>query len=352
MKTTLLTDLNCPGCQGALEIDKNKVKPVTTDDNELREGLLTCKSCNKNYPVICGLAILLDKTNTWLRSNYYYLAEGALNSSGIGESLARYLDQQGWRMSASPANNYYELPRWVEIFLSTHYDPIPAGANDTSDLGQTIAGQPSVFDFVSDNLQQLKPGSGGRALDVGANVGGMTWRLAQQMDNVIAIDTAFNPMLTARKIQLGEPQPQTSIRRYIDGLRHEEIQIGPFPSNVEFLIASVFDLPINGQFDVVTALNVIDVVPNPNAFIEVLINRLESGGLLVITSPYSWGSDDVPIENWLGDKDTPSSEVLTTLLKDKGLTIEQEADCIPWVLREHKRWYRVFHNHCVIARKP
>ncbi|RBP52872.1 class I SAM-dependent methyltransferase [Arenicella xantha] len=352
MKTSLINSIQCPKCESMLTVDEAATKPVYREsNNELHEGILVCTSCAKQYPVICGIAILLANPNSWLRSNYSYIVEGAFNSGGISEPLRKYLDQHGWRMSASPANNYYELPRWVDIFLATHYDPVPAGSDDNSELGALLAKQPSVFEYVANTLKRLQPEGIKRALDVGANVGGMTWRLASQAESVLAIDTAFNPLLAARKLQLGLPSAKTTVRRYIDGLRHEEITVGPFNTNVEFLVASLFELPVAGKFDVITALNVIDVVPDPEAFLDVLIDRLEPGGLLILTSPYSWGSDDVPIDNWIGDADTPSNEAVNRLLIDKKLSIQDETDFVPWILREHSRWYRVFHNHCVIARK-
>ena len=299
------------------------------------------------------MALLLPDVNSWLRSNYYYVVEAIFSSGGMGERMAAHLDRQGWRMSAAPADNYYELPRWIEIFLSTHYDPVPAGSDDSSELGSLLARQPTVFDVVADSLlRQLENGGDKpKALDVGANVGGMSYRLAGMAESVIAIDTAFNPILAARRIQLGAPLPRKTIRRYVDGLRFEEVALGAYPDNVEFIVASVFDLPIDGSFGVITALNVIDVVPDPEKFVDLLIERLDPGGLLVLTSPYSWGSDDVPVDNWLGNNELSSSEALKTLLTSKGLGIEEDLDFVPWVLREHQRWYRVFHNHCVIARK-
>ena len=352
MKTNLISKLSCPTCQNKLMVSSVLVDPTYSQNKtELAEGLMQCTNCKKNYPVLNGVAIILPNTNSWLRNNYYYIAEGIFTAGSLSQPIKQYLDQQGWRMSSAPANNYYELPRWVDIFLSTHYDPTPAGADDDSNLGKLISSQPSVFDFVAHTLKQHTLSADSRALDVGTNVGGMAYRLAESVNEVVAIDTAYNPILAARKIQLGLPEKQRTIRRYIDGLQHEEINIGPFPDNVEFLVASIFDLPIEGQFDVISALNVIDVVPDPEGFINIMIDRLNLNGLLIITSPYSWGSDDVPIDNWLGDKNTSSSKALINLLKEKNLEIEDEADCIPWVLREHRRWYRVFHNHCVIARK-
>jgi SAM-dependent methyltransferase/uncharacterized protein YbaR (Trm112 family) len=359
MKTDLIKELRCPGlhegstCGGALSIEEQQVPPTYQDSgDELREGLLTCSGCSAAYPVICGVAVLLENVQSWCRENYYYITSGTQPLNGQGEALTNWLQDRGWHLSNQPADNYYETPRWVNIFTATHYDPVPAGADDSSPLGQFIAAQPSVFDVVREMIDRHLDGKVKRALDVGTNVGGMAYRIADIAETVLGIDTAFNPVLTARRMQCGYPVPQTGFQRYLDGHRHETREVHPVTDNTEYLVASATQLPVEGTFDLITALNVIDVVPDPAAFLATLVTRLTTGGHLIITSPYSWGSDDVPVDKWLGGTDAQtSSQAVIEVLCSLGVEILEDQDNIPWVLRENQRWYRVFNNHCVIARK-
>jgi SAM-dependent methyltransferase/uncharacterized protein YbaR (Trm112 family) len=359
MKTDLIKELRCPGlhegstCGGALSIEEQQVPPTYQDSgDELREGLLTCPGCSAAYPVICGVAVLLENVQSWCRENYYYITSGTQPLNGQGEALTNWLQDRGWHLSNRPADNYYETPRWVNIFTATHYDPVPAGADDSSPLGQFIAAQPSVFDVVREMIDRHLDGKVKRALDVGTNVGGMAYRIADIAETVLGIDTAFNPVLTARRMQRGYPVPQTGFQRYLDGHRHETREVHPVTDNTEYLVASATQLPVEGTFDLITALNVIDVVPDPAAFLATLVTRLTTGGHLIITSPYSWGSDDVPVDKWLGGTDAQtSSQAVIEVLCSLGVEILEDQDNIPWVLRENQRWYRVFNNHCVIARK-
>lgn len=41
---------------------------------------------------------------------------------------------------------------------------------------------------------------------------------------------------------------------------------------------------------------------------------------------------------------------LLEALRERGLEIIDHRDHVPWSLREHARWYRVCHDHCVLAR--
>jgi len=358
MKLHLIEQLRCPArrgaapCGGRIELDHAAVQPSLTGD-EVRDGLLRCRACGCIYPVLGGIAALREDALGWLRSNHTAIAAGLLDTNGLSPALGRWLDDQGWRHGNQPAVNYYESARWVEIFLATHYDRVPAGADDPSPLARLIAEAPSVFDVVSQMIARHPPRALRRALDVGTNVGGMASRLAVSVPQVWGIDVAFNPLLAARRIHHGVPAPLPHYRRTIDGHHYDRRAIEPQAPNAEFVLASALDLPFGETFDLITALNVVDSAPDPRELIAALVAALEPGGCLVITSPYSWTSDDTLFENWIGATQAqPSDRAVIDLLEHSHMNVLAEQDDVPWVLREHRRWYRVFLTHCVLAHKP
>jgi uncharacterized protein YbaR (Trm112 family) len=50
MNKNILPLLACPECKGDLELKVNE----ETDD-EVNRGVLTCKICNKSYPIVKGI---------------------------------------------------------------------------------------------------------------------------------------------------------------------------------------------------------------------------------------------------------------------------------------------------------
>jgi SAM-dependent methyltransferase len=58
--------------------------------------------------------------------------------------------------------------------------------------------------------------------------------------------------------------------------------------------------PKYGDYDLVLASNLIDRLREPARFLRDIAPRLRSGGLLVLTSPYTWLTDYTPKANWLG----------------------------------------------------
>lgn len=359
MKISTLQTLRCIqkhnsiNCNGNLEATSSQVTPdVDENKQELIEGVLQCKKCGANYPVISGVAIILPRVTTWCRNNYHYIQSGAALANGIGQEMQQWLADRQWHLGNGSADNYYESERWNTIFTATHYDGVSRGKDDLSPLGKFIESQPQVFEVVEQMIIRHLDEPVSHALDIGTNVGGMSLRLAAHARKVTGIDTSFNSILTARKIQCGQPVTQMSYRRYHDGHHYEERTLEHQVENTEFLVASLFDLPMEEKYDLVTALNVIDVVDDPRQFLSALTELVKDDGLLLLTSPYSWGSDDVPIDNWLGaSADRPSSVATLEEIEKQGFTIVEECDHVPWVLREHQRWYRVFLNHCILARK-
>ena len=50
-------------------------------------------------------------------------------------------------------------------------------------------------------------------------------------------------------------------------------------------------------------------------------------------------------------REAPSAEQMVRELEELGFGILESVDHVPWVLREHQRWYRAFLNHCILARR-
>ena len=109
----------------------------------------------------------------------------------------------------------------------------------------------------------LRPLSGKSALDVGCGAGLLAEPLARLGASVTAVDAA--------------PELIDAARLHAAGQR---LEIDYRATGVE---------SIDGQFDLVTALEVIEHVADPQVFIDSLVARLAPGGLLVLSTPNRTG---------------------------------------------------------------
>jgi SAM-dependent methyltransferase/uncharacterized protein YbaR (Trm112 family) len=359
MRRWLIDELRCPQprdgglCSGKLALDPVQCRASTeANGDEIRDAVLICGTCGAHYPVIAGVAVLLRETYSWLRRNYYYVVSGAVRAGGMDPEINAWLERRGWHLSNHAADNYYETPRWINIFTDTHYGAGQAASERDMAGGRIAAAQPQVFEVMSEMISRHVRAPVDRALEIGANVGGLTRGIAAFAHRAYGIDVAYNPVLMARRIQCGSPGRVTSYERCVEGNSFEPRKLGPMPDNTEFLAASAYELPLRGKFGLILAANVIDSTANPRLLLERMQEALEPGGYLLVSSPYSWGSDEVDPDLWIGGAvDRPSKAAVPEVLRRSGLTVVEETDDVPWVLREHRRWHRVFSTHCILARK-
>jgi len=126
---------------------------------------------------------------------------------------------------------------------------------------------PVRLSYVRDMVDQhfgldectLRPLEGRSALDVGCGAGLLAEPLARLGASVTAVDAA--------------PELIDAARLHAAGQR---LEIDYRATGVE---------SIDGQFDLVTALEVIEHVAEPQAFIDSLVARLAPGGLLILSTP-------------------------------------------------------------------
>ena len=93
-------------------------------------------------------------------------------------------------------------------------------------------------------------------------------------------------------------------------------------------------------YDLVFAGNLIDRLYDPALFLDGIASRILAGGLLVITSPYTWLEDYTPKDKWIGGRrehGEPLSTLagLTRLLEPRFSLVDRED--VPFVIRETAR---------------
>lgn len=193
----------------------------------------------------------------------------------------------------------------------------------------------------------------GQALDLGCSVGGLTYRLARLSQFVYGLDYSFCAVLTARRVLLAQPDPQTSYRLHFEGAFYEERPLAvERPGNVELIVASADCLPFSAEsFDTVTCPNLIDVMSDPNRLLDSVDSALRSGGIFIETDPYEWETTRSPLEQWFGARPGEASAEATRTAIRKRFSLLAEQDMVPWVLREYNRFFKLYLNHHLITRK-
>ena len=238
--------------------------------------------------------------------------------------------------------DFYETDRAVSEYLLFHYgaaeEILPYSFGPATALNYPVR---CVTECLAVNRLPSHP----RALDLGCAVGRSTFELARHCHEVIGIDFSHRFCVVAN--QLRDDGSLEFARRTEGELTERSRAIVPAGidrQRVHFEQGDAMDLRADlGTFDVILMANLIDRLPDPKRCLRQLPKLLNSGGQLIITSPYTWMTDYTPRENWLGGFERDGRPVRTletlkaTLSRDFEFTARKD---LPFLIREHARKYQ------------
>lgn len=200
----------------------------------------------------------------------------------------------------------------------------------------------------------------GSALDLGCATGRASFELANVFDKVCGID------FSARFVQVGvELQKNNTVGYYQKGegdlkkrleINLEELGFSDVADKVEFWQGDACNLkPHFKNYDLILAMNLIDRLYEPHLFLKSVHERINDGGYLVLTSPYTWLEEYTAKEFWIGGYEDENGNEVTTIeglkamLKDHFELVATED--VPFVIRETPRKYQHTLSHMSVWKK-
>lgn len=256
-----------------------------------------------------------------------------------------FFQHAGFRYIESKAEvnnqgNPYETDELVSQYIEFHY-------------GDEYFGVENYARACAEKCIQaaVKQGVGfGKALDLGCAVGRSSFELAKHFSHVDGLD------FSARFISVAAELQSKGIKRYTiqdegELVSFKEIQLQDFgfeniAERCQFMQGDACNLNEKYQgYDLIFAGNLIDRLYSPRLFLEMIHQRLNPGGLLVLSSPYTWLEDFTERDEWLGGFKDHVGENFTTLdglkqvLGNHFELIEEPVD-VPFVIRETRRKFQ------------
>jgi 5-histidylcysteine sulfoxide synthase/putative 4-mercaptohistidine N1-methyltranferase len=256
-----------------------------------------------------------------------------------------FFQHAGFRYVVSEASekmaaSHYETDRLVSEYAEFHYGDTYF---DVPNFPRALA--LLAIEAMGDKLK--KPGS--KALDLGCATGRATFELAKHFDEVTGID------FSARFISLGARFAEQGRLRYTLVEEGElvaykerslaELGLDQVAGKVAFFQGDACNLkPHFSNYDLILAANLIDRLYNPEQFLESVHERLNPGGVLMITSPYTWLPEHTKRESWVGGfkKDGENFTTLDGLkaMLGKHFKLIRGPLSVPFVIRETKRKFQ------------
>jgi 5-histidylcysteine sulfoxide synthase/putative 4-mercaptohistidine N1-methyltranferase len=188
-----------------------------------------------------------------------------------------------------------------------------------------------------------------QALDIGCAVGRTAFELARGFAHVTGLD------YSARFIKIAVDLKEKGSIRYVlpeegEILSYHEKTLKQFGleecrDRVEFYQADACNLkPLYTGYDLVLASNLIDRLYDPARFLAMIHERIHRGGLLIITSPYTWVEEYTARDKWIGGfrkdgENLTTLQALNEILSPHFESVAEPQD-IPFVIRETSRKFQ------------
>ncbi len=234
-------------------------------------------------------------------------------------------------------DNIYETDELVSQYCDFQYGDEHFGVENFA-----VACAKKAIEYTKD----IKQGS---ALDLGCATGRASFELAKAFDKVCGID------YSARFVQVGvELQKNSKVGYYQNGegeIRNrfevdlEKLGLSEVANKVEFWQGDACNLKEHFKnYDLIMGTNLIDRLYEPHLFLKSVHERINSGGYLVLTSPYTWLEEYTAKEFWIGGytdengKEVSTLDGLTEMLKEHFELVATED--VPFVIRETPRKYQ------------
>ncbi len=248
-----------------------------------------------------------------------------------------------------------------DVPVLTHYNPYETQPDVVqacdAHYGKTALAIPNYAQALAELINTAQA-QGGRLLEIGCSVGRTCLTLASHFEQVIGLDRSARFIQVANQMQTeGRIRYRLSIEGDIpDFIECSLNDIGLTSSiNVQFLQQDPNNLkPIFTDYDVIVLNQTLDKLARPAQFLSTIHQRLNAGGLLVISSGYASDEHSETQERLGGFKrngeNVTSLEAITELLSSHFIVEGSPVD-LPQLLRDDARHYQLVLNQVTIWRK-
>lgn len=228
----------------------------------------------------------------------------------------------------------YETDQLVTQYLDFHYGPTGA---------LRVPNFPTAC--VEAVLPHVPAANRRRCLDIGCSVGRSAFEFARHFAHVDALDFSARFIQAGVRLQQGDEvlyevptEGELTVSRAVS---LDRLGLADVAGRVAFMQGDACNLkPIYTGYDLVFAGNLIDRLYDPRLFLDLIGDRVVPGGLLVLTSPYTWLEEYTPRDKWIGGRREHGEPLDTFTGIERVLrgrfTFEHRQD-VPFVIRETAR---------------
>lgn len=366
MFRTTLGELICPKKKKGGALCASPLSLETKDDHsmEVVSGLLRCGKCQSRFPILAGVAILVDDVRSYIVEHVKGIAQVVSDSDIPREYRSDYLQAKA-DIRVEHIEWDLEARRVTSLYVMNHYLSAAKPANwwqPESGTGSALI-ESLIVEYwdqgplarVSEWILDLNPKIGA-IVELGCGVGGLYPRIRSQSVRYIGVDSSFSSIAIARHLALGVPMrfDLTGPRDLLQGSVSQKLKV-PTPraadGNADFIVGDVDTAPVaTGHWDCAVALNMIDMLDNPAALPKLQRSLVKKDGTVIQSSPYVWHEAVAKkLRKTLPKTVKDSASAVAWLYESHGLKIEKSIENAPWLFFKHLRQLEIYSAHLFLA---
>lgn len=343
----------------------------TLAGQDIWTGVLQCKKCQFQFPILHGIAILVHDVHGYVVSH----------AKGISKLVTDEEIQKDYRADFIEAKEFYE-PEHIEedleservnaLYLMTHY--LSANAEDKNKgwwKARSGTSSPLIDSLVKEywdrgpffEINQLfeknfkTPMS---VVELGCGVGGLLRSIGSKCKSYLGVDSSFASIALARHINLGAAYPaKTKIPEdLLQGTASFEVELGTselFGDDFDFIVGEAENLPLQAaQWDVSIALNMIDMMDEPEVLPRIQLELVRKDGYAIESCPYIWHEKVAKrmraklVHGRVGEI-RDSAAAVSWLYQQTGFKIITSQEHVPWLFLKHPRQLEIYSVHLFLA---
>ena len=280
--------MRCVKCSNDMELETLEGK------NEIVEGILTCKVCNARYPIISSIPILIKDL-----SSYF----------SIRTKLGGYL-------------MLHAKSKAIRSIIKKSLKGIKKVHEDTTDLEARWVktyknSSKTVLERKIQKIIQKLPCCN-LVLEHGCSIGTVSEMLSRKNSHVFGIDKSFYALVEAKKRKI---------------------------KNCDFVLADSLSSPFVIDFDIVVALNVLELI-EPVELLETISKQ--SSRFVILSDPYDYERGKKSVKVRLDEKSLRKNLVRMGFAMMHGT---KKPSFIPWNLIVNPRLELHYKVDLILARK-
>jgi SAM-dependent methyltransferase len=375
MRAQTARKLSCPVPRGPREKIRcaGKLEAWPTGLEEIEFGRLECSKCSSQFPILAGVAIVVEDVGSYLAHHVKGISQQVPLSripeefqSDYGEALEEFEESRG----TEHIEEDLEAERVNALYLMNHYlrasGPVPFWASSQGGASPLIEQlvrthwDSGPFAVIRGWLTELKKDwrpETFETVELGCGVGGLHRELQEVVGGYLGVDSSFASIALARHLSLGAPwKGELRIPEdLLQGPVSRKVRIAPSvlrpKVEIDFVVGDLEAHPVReSSADCCITLNTIDMLEEPERLPRIQKLILKDRGVAVQTCPYIWHERIArKLRSLLPRGTRSSSQAAEALYEKSGFEILRREEHVPWLFLKHLRQLEVYSVHAFLA---